>query len=119
MTLHGTRASYQRQRCRCVPCRASEATYRADLRRRHARGLPILGAVVSAVETRRQLRLLVTEYDTEGDTTQAKTEIARRLGIKDGRLRYGAKRIRVRTMLNVYRLYQMDILAGLADQVSA
>lgn len=104
---HGTRARYQ-QGCDCTPCRAAEASYRANLRQRHLRGLPILGAYIPAHETWRQLRLLRTEYETED-------VLARRMGYRDPRLRFGRKRVRVFTALKVAKQYQFDILAGLAS----
>jgi hypothetical protein len=108
---HGTRSAYQTCACRCTPCRAANAAYEAARRHRHANGLPMLGSVVSAVETWRQLRLLTTEYDTEA-------ALATRLGLKDGRLRYGRQRIRLRTMLKVRARYQFDILDGLPIAIS-
>lgn len=102
---HGTRATYKKG-CHCLPCRAANAAYIANLRRRHQRGLPILGAYVPAHETWRQLRLLTTEYETEA-------MLAQRLGHKTGRLQYGRKRVRLFTAVKVARQYRLDILAGL------
>lgn len=102
---HGERRTYQAG-CSCTPCKAAEAAYRADLRKRHLKGLPILGALVSAVETRRQLRLLITEYETED-------ALAQRFGLHDPRVRVGRHVVRVATALKVQRRYQLDILAGL------
>lgn len=61
MLEHGTRTTYQRQHCRCTPCKAAEAAYRSNLRLRKAKGQPILGALVSAVEARRRVRQLKLE----------------------------------------------------------
>lgn len=57
---HGTRARYQAG-CACTPCKAAEAAYRSDLRKKHLKGLPILGLLVSPVEARRRLRQLKLE----------------------------------------------------------
>ncbi len=54
---HGTRASYQHG-CRCTPCRAANAAYMSDLRTRRAKGVPILGALISAAEAWRGIRQL-------------------------------------------------------------
>lgn len=105
---HGTRATYQATGCRCTPCRAANAAYEAAYRDRKRRGLPMLGSVVSAVETWRQLRLLTTEYES-------KRALSERLGCRNQHLQYSA-RVTRRTAARVYRLYQLDILAGLPNQ---
>ena len=107
--IHGTRKTYQSHGCRCTPCRATNAEYQTAYRDRKRRGLPMLGSVVSAVETWRQLRLLTTEYETEA-------ALAQRLGLKGGRIRYGRQRIRLKTALKIRARYQLDILAGLPMQ---
>lgn len=106
---HGTRPSYQAG-CRCTPCRAANAHYEAAYRDRKRRGLPMLGSVVSAVETWRQLRLLTTEYETEA-------ALAQRLGYRDRKLRLGS-RITLRTARRVQQRYQLDILSGLSDDAA-
>jgi hypothetical protein len=65
---HGTRARYQKG-CRCTPCRAAEAGYRADLRRRHQRQLPILGRCISASEAWARVRVLRQEQFTDQQIT--------------------------------------------------
>jgi hypothetical protein len=80
--------------------------YRGPAPKRHLRGLPILGVLVSAVETRRQLRLLITEYETE-------PVLAERLGYRDSRVRVGRHQVRQSTALRIAHRYQLDILAGL------
>lgn len=57
---HGTRARYQKG-CDCLPCRAAEASYRADLRKRHAKSLPILGQHINASEAWARIRTLKAE----------------------------------------------------------
>lgn len=64
----GTRAQYQ-QGCRCLPCRAAEATYRAELRRKRVRGLPVLGAYISASEAWARIRVLKQERFTNRQIT--------------------------------------------------
>lgn len=61
MREHGTRKTYQREHCRCTLCRAANAAYIADLRAKHLKGKPILGALVSPVEARRRVRQLKLE----------------------------------------------------------
>jgi hypothetical protein len=96
---HGTRRQYQRARCRCTPCKAAEAAYRARLRARHARGQPILGSHASASTTWRLLRSLRIEGFT-------KAEIARRLGLRRPRLSVHPERVTLRTVLRVQWLYR-------------
>lgn len=60
MAEHGTRACYQHG-CRKLECRAAEAAYRANLRRRQVKGLPILGQLVSASEAWARIRRLKQE----------------------------------------------------------
>jgi hypothetical protein len=108
--IHGTRRTYQ-DGCSCTPCRAAEATYRARLRSRHARGLPILGALVSASETWRRIRQLRPELDTQG-------EIARRLGLKRPivELHTGPDaKTTMRTLLRVKRLHRLILTGGLPE----
>lgn len=112
---HGTRRSYQRDACRCRECRAANAAYMTSLRGQVARNAPILGRYINAVETRRQLRLLLKEYETA-------TALAKRLGL-DRRIATGSRnaqgkrssRVRLSTALRVAALYDRDILSGLAD----
>lgn len=107
-SAHGTRRSYQRAGCRCVECRAANAAYMTSLRGRKARNAPIAGAYVSGVETRRQLRLLRAEYESDAS-------LAARIGWKCRRLRIksGAK-VRLFTAHRIAALYDADILSGLA-----
>lgn len=102
---HGDRRGYWNG-CRCTPCRAANAAYQATYQHRRRHGFPILGALVNAVETWRQLRLLTKEYDTEA-------ALAERLGIRSGRLRYGRRTIRLSTARRIRQQYQRDILDGL------
>lgn len=118
---HGTRSCYQRERCRCRPCRAAEAQYRARLRWRHRKGLAILGAVVSAVEPWRQLRLLKAEYDAAYVRVDGEThgrggfaELSRRLRYQNGHLQLGRRRgMTLRNAQRIKAYYERDILAGL------
>lgn len=77
---HGTRASYQRG-CPCTHCKAAEAAYRADLRKKHLKGLPVLGALVSSAEARRRIRQLKGEGYTA-------TRIVTMAGWTDARTRH-------------------------------
>jgi hypothetical protein len=114
---HGTRARYQLG-CRCLPCRASNACYIAQLRGRKARGLPLLGALISPVEARRRIRQLKLEGYTE-------TRIAQMVGWRDRHLQCTAHaRIRLRTLLRIRRVAAFAMLEGvdlppLPDDASA
>lgn len=105
---HGTRTCYQAG-CKCTPCRAAEAAYRASLRTRHAKGLPILGALVSPVEARRRIRQLKGEGYPE-------TRIASMAGWRDGRSRHvqlkDVPRIRLFTLLRIRRVAVFAMLEG-------
>lgn len=56
---------YQTQGCRCLRCRAAEATYRQQLRTRKAKHLPVLGAYISASEAWARIRTLKAERFSE------------------------------------------------------
>lgn len=105
---HGTRTAYQKG-CACTPCRAAEAAYRAQLRVRKAKGLPLLGALVSPVEARRRVRQLKLEEYPE-------PRIARMAGWREPRsrqVRFGQReRIRLWTLLRIRRVAQFAMLEG-------
>lgn len=101
---HGTRTCYQ-SGCRLTECRAAEASYRRNLRKLHAMGRRPLGMLVSSVLVRRQLRLLVIEGFTA-------TDIARRLGLKDGRVMRDTEHVTLRKALAVRWLARQ---VGLVD----
>jgi hypothetical protein len=102
---HGTRACYQRG-CPCTPCKAAEAAYRADLRLKRLKGLPILGALVSPVEARRRVRQLTGEGYT-------KARVAAMAGWQNGHLQFGAhQRIRLATLLRIRRVAIFAMLEG-------
>lgn len=109
---HGTRSTYQRLGCRCVPCKAAEACYRSSLRGRKARGLPLLGALVSAVEARRRIRQLKREG-------YSKRRIAHMAGWKNGHIQVGGRPLmRLRTLARVRRVAVFAMLEG-ADEPSS
>ncbi len=99
---HGTRASYQYDGCRCVDCRASEATYRRALRALHRQGTRPLGTVVSPVEARRRVRQLQAEHVTA-------PQIAAQLGLKHHSPRLHPDGITLRKLITI-RLLQRRIL---------
>lgn len=103
--IHGTRSSYQAG-CDCLPCKAAEAAYRADLRRRHLKRLPILGALVSPVEARRRVRQLKLEEYTVA-------RIAQLAGWRNGRVQLGQReRIRLSTLVRIRRVARFAMLEG-------
>lgn len=113
---HGTRSRYQAG-CRCVPCRAAEAIYRAKLRKRKVKGLPPVGRVVSAIEARRRVRQLLREGYT-------RARLAEMAGRKGGHLppvlsnmRIDPKRagIRLRTHLLIRRIAIEAMLEGVDE----
>lgn len=102
---HGIRAIYQKG-CRCLLCRSAEASYRAALRRRHLRQLPILGTLISPVEARRRIRQLRNEGYT-------KDRIAQMAGWRDGHLRCATSdRIRLATLVRIRRVARFAMLEG-------
>jgi hypothetical protein len=104
---HGTRARYRRG-CPCTPCRAAEATYRADLRKDHAHGTLRLGMHISAKETWQRIRQLRPEFETQ----QA---LAARLGFRDRHLQLQRDVISVRNMLRVRLLHRQLIVGELSE----
>ena len=93
---HGLRVVYQRG-CRCLPCRAAEARYRATLRRQDLRGEVPLGRTVPAGLLWRRVRTLILEGLSE-------EAICRALGVKA--LHFGQDRVTVGSQLRVERLYR-------------
>lgn len=109
---HGTRARYRRG-CFCTPCRAANATYQAELRKDHAKGVLRLGMHISAKETWQRIRQLRPEFLTD-------TALALRLGYQapaDRRhvacLKLHRNVITVRNMLRVRLLHRQMALEGL------
>lgn len=47
-----------------MPCKGAEAAYRADLRRRRVKGLPVLGQIIGASEAWARIRTLQSEQFT-------------------------------------------------------
>lgn len=102
---HGSRSTYQGG-CRCTPCRAANAAYEAIYRAAKLRRQLMPGAIVRAPDAARQLRLLVTEYES-------RAALARRLGFKDRHLQFDTASLTLRNARKIRRLYETDILAGL------
>lgn len=102
---HGARASYQAG-CKCLLCKAAEAAYRSSLRLRKAKGLPLLGSLVSAVEARRRIR----QFKREG---YSKRRIAHMAGWKNGHIQVGGRqRMRLRTLARIRRVASFAMLEG-------
>jgi hypothetical protein len=97
--MHGQRRTYQ-DGCSCTPCRAAEAAYRADLRRRRVLGRTPLGAHISAVEAWRKIRAMKREG-------YRLAELAAYLGLKSRIPRLQPDRITVRNHVKVRRLYRV------------
>lgn len=99
---HGTRRTYQQDRCRCVDCRAANATYIAAVRRAHALGRPPLGSKMPAKEAWAKIRDLKRErYSAH--------LIAQLLGLKSRCPRLHPEVITVRNYLKVRRLHRLKL----------
>src|SRR5581483_11249308 len=101
---HGTRSRYQQLGCRCTPCRAAEASYRAALRLRRAKGLPVLGQSISPSEAWARVRALRQEQFTD-------RQITGWARAKHGIAFTATSRVRVRTLLrmrSLCRAYLID-----------
>lgn len=111
---HGTRARYQAG-CRCTPCRAAEATYRAGLRQRHLKHLPILGATCTASEAWARIRVLKQEGFQARQVTHWKDGHwpLRRL-TPQTRIRL-ATLIRLRRVCQAYLIQDADLPTHTAD----
>lgn len=96
---HGSRTTYQVDGCRCQPCRQANARYLHDLRKRKLRGKIILGAIISAAESRRLLNQLHREQVQRGDVAHA-------LGLKVPQVKV-YQHITVRKALKIKRLHRM------------
>jgi hypothetical protein len=96
--IHGLRRSYKRG-CRCVRCRAAEASYRAELRRLEATGRIPLGRRVPGQAVDRHLRSLMSERFT-------RVELARRVRLHPTTLWGHHRSVTVRTFLRVRALWQ-------------
>lgn len=99
---HGTRARYQRG-CTCLPCKASEAAYRAKIRQQHREGKPPLGTMMSAVEAWRRIRQLKIEGIS-------RRELSKRLGLHPRTLRVHPEFVRLKTILRIRHIYRQLVL---------
>lgn len=99
---HGTRARYKLH-CRCTPCKAAEASYRAALRQRHAKGAQLLGRRVPASPAWKIIDHLLRENFTLG-------QIARLIGCKRPILEINRETVEIRTLARLQRLYRLRYL---------
>ncbi len=98
---HGHRADYQAG-CRCLPCRASEACYRADLRQQHREHRQPLGAIVTAQDAAQLVRsLLLERYTKQALAAHAGVERHTLIQLKP------SQRVRLSTVLRVRRAYRI------------
>ena len=96
---HGTRATYQRDACRCLPCKAANASYQATLRRLKLRGQQPLGSLISTAHVQALVDGMLIEHFTFA-------EIARRIGLRCQRFRLQTDRVTVRRYLQLRRVYR-------------
>jgi hypothetical protein len=96
--IHGLRRSYKRG-CRCLRCRAANASYEAERRLALAQGQIPLGRRVPGQAVDRRLRSLVSEDFT-------RQEIARRARLHPVTLRGHHRSVTLRTYLRVSALWR-------------
>lgn len=101
---HGTRSAYVCG-CRCDACTRAEAAYKAHLRIRKVKGRTLLGAHISADETRHLLTQLLREEAERGD-------VARALGLKSPQVKIHTQ-VTVRKSLRIKRLHRQWFSEGL------
>jgi hypothetical protein len=107
---HGQRKTYQAHGCRCTPCRAAEATYRASIRRLHASRRPPLRSLISPVQARQIIDRLKIEHVKQA-------HLARALGLKNRSLRLHPEAITVAKYLRI-KLFARRLLADDSDQAT-
>lgn len=110
---HGTRAYYQTHHCRCLRCRAAEATYRQQLRTRKAKKLPILGHYISASEAWARIRTLKSEKLAHRQITGWKNHRRLPLGTRDEHGVYHLppeSRVRLKTLLRLRKLCDYHLI---------
>lgn len=96
--IHGLRRSYKRG-CRCVRCRAANASYLAEYRLARAQGKVPLGRRVPGQAVDRHLRSLMSERFT-------RVELARRARLHRTTLWRHHRSVTVRTFLRVSALWR-------------
>jgi hypothetical protein len=100
---HGTRVRYRRG-CRCTACRAANAAYWTDWRKGKRGGRVPLGALISAAEAHRIIKVLRAEFLT-------RQRLAEALGRHHDLARLTHQQmITVRTLLKVRRVYRTRML---------
>lgn len=92
---HGTRRQYKRG-CRCLCCRAANATYEAARARDKAKGICRLGCIISATEARRKVAQLQREQ----------VNVAARLGLKHHSVRLHAHGVTLKKSLKIRALWR-------------
>lgn len=100
---HGTRSTYQRLGCRCVPCKAANAHYVAAWTRDHAAGTVRLGSIISPAEALKRIRQMKAEKISG-------RAINRQNGLKDHALVLHPSGITVRKLLRIRRIYRLHML---------
>lgn len=107
--IHGTRRTYQRDGCRCTPCRAANAAYWRSWHQAKVSGRPLLGARISAVEAHRLIKVIRAEWET-------REALAKALGRHHDLARLTQQRtISLRMLLKIRRLYRRFMVEPLLD----
>lgn len=97
--------------CRCLPCKAANAHYISQLRKKKLKGQIVLGAIISAEESKRRLNALHREQFTQ-------KRLAHELGLRSPQVKVHA-RITVRKHLRIQRVYQAYMSEPQDSQIQA
>ncbi len=110
MTCQRSRASYTAG-CRCIICKAANARYISDLRKKKLKGTLILGAIISAQESKKRLKALHLEQFTQ-------KRLAHELGLRSPQVKVHAG-ITLRKHLRIQRVFQAFMTEAGISQLQA
>lgn len=97
--------------CRCLRCTAANARYISDLRKKKLKGKILLGAIISAEESKRRLNALHREQFTQ-------KRLAHELGLRSPQVKVHAG-ITLRKHLRIQRVYQAFMREPNESQIQA
>lgn len=104
---HGTRKAY-RHGCRCLPCKAANATYWSAWYRDRRQGVRRLGSRVPADHAWTLIRRLLPEYGT-------KAALAAELGYQTRTLQLQRTAVLLRNVLKLRRLHRQAVTDALDE----